>query len=92
MENPRSDQHLLQAFTKSGDRKAFRELVDRYSGLIYHTALRIWNDRTLAENVSQRVFGALAAKSTNVLRDSVPLSTSLAARHHSEKLPPKSLP
>lgn len=73
MENLRSDQQLLQAFTESGDQKAFRELADRYSGLIYHTALRTWNDRTLAEDVSQRVLGALAAKSSKVLRDGVPL-------------------
>ena len=99
MENPRSDQQLLQAFTESGDQRAFHELVDRYSGLIYHTALRFWNDRPLAEDVSQRVLGALAEKSSKVLRDGVPLSAWLhrttlleaksarrsEARHHRKK-------
>ncbi|MGJ8634896.1 MAG: RNA polymerase sigma factor, partial [Luteolibacter sp.] len=99
METPRSDEQLLRDFTESGDQAAFRQLVDRYSGLIYHTALRIWNDRTLAEDVSQRVLGVLATKSSQVLKNRVPLSAWLhrtttleakfirrkEARHHRKK-------
>lgn len=47
----RSDEELLDAFVKSNDEQAFRCVVERYSGLIYNTALRSLNDRTLAEDV-----------------------------------------
>lgn len=99
METPRSDHDLLRDFVESRNERAFRHLAERHSGLIYHTALRVWNDRSLAEDVSQRVLGVLAAKAAKVLRDDIPLSAWLhrttvleakavqrgEARHHRKK-------
>lgn len=45
---------LLQ--TGKGDRDSFERLYDRYSGVLFSTALRILNDQTLAEDVLQEVF------------------------------------
>jgi RNA polymerase sigma factor (sigma-70 family) len=99
METPRSDHDLLRDFVESRNERAFRHLAERHSGLIYHTALRVWNDKSLAEDVSQRVLGVLAAKAAKVLRDDIPLSAWLhrttileakavhrsEARHHRKK-------
>ncbi len=68
-----SDDELLNAFLKSGNEQAFRHLAERYSGLIFHTALRSLNDRTLAEDVSQRVLAVLAKKASQVARSNAPL-------------------
>jgi RNA polymerase sigma-70 factor (ECF subfamily) len=73
MPNSQSDEELLDAFVKSHDEPAFRCLAERYSGLIFHTALRTLNDRTLAEDVSQRVLGVLARKASQVSRGNAPL-------------------
>ena len=67
------DEDLLDAFVKSQDELAFRSIAERYSGLIFHTALRILNDRTLAEDVAQRVLGVLARKAPQVARGKAPL-------------------
>lgn len=67
------DEDLLNAFVKSHDEQAFRGLAERYSGLIFHTALRTLNDRTLAEDVAQRVLGVLAKKASHVARGNSPL-------------------
>ncbi|MFC7336875.1 RNA polymerase sigma factor [Haloferula chungangensis] len=88
MENSRTDQQLLRGYLKSGDQRAFRQLAERYSGLIYHTALRVSNNRTLAEDVSQRVLAALAKKAGTILRDGIPLSAWL---HRATMLEAKSL-
>ena len=68
-----SDEELLDTFVKSGNEQAFRRLAERYSGLIFHTALRSLNDRTLAEDVAQRVLGVLAKKASQVARSNAPL-------------------
>lgn len=68
-----SDEELLDTFVKSGNEQAFRCLAERYSGLIFHTALRFLNDRTLAEDVAQRVLGVLAKKAAQVARGNAPL-------------------
>ena len=52
MPNTPTAQNLLNAFARSHDELAFRCLAERYSGLIFHTALRSLNDRTLAEDVA----------------------------------------
>lgn len=67
------DEDLLNAFVKSHDEQAFRGLAERYSGLIFHTALRTLGDRTLAEDVAQRVLGVLAKKASHVARGNSPL-------------------
>ena len=68
-----SDKELLDAFVKSHDEQAFHCLAERYSGLIYHTALRTLDDRILAEDVAQRVLGVLARKAAQVSRGNAPL-------------------
>jgi RNA polymerase sigma factor (sigma-70 family) len=73
MPNAPSDEDLLIAFAKSNDEQAFRCIAERYSGLIFHTALRALNDRMLAEDVAQRVLGVLAKKANQVARGAAPL-------------------
>ncbi len=73
MQQSPSDEELLDTFVKSGNEQAFRRLAERYSGLIFHTALRCLNDRTLAEDVAQRVLGVLAKKASQVARGNAPL-------------------
>ncbi len=46
---------LLQQVGR-GDREAFSMFYDRYSGIIFSTALRVLNDATDAEDVTQEVF------------------------------------
>lgn len=69
-----SDEELLKAYVKSQDEDAFRCLVERYSGLIFHTAIRSLNDRTLAEDTAQRVLGVLAKKASQVQQGNAPLA------------------
>ncbi len=45
-----------------GDREAFSEFYDKFSGLIYSTALRVLNDASDAEDVAQEVFFMLWEK------------------------------
>lgn len=55
---------LLRAYVSQGDEAAFRTLVDCLLPLVYSTALRqVGGNTTLAEEVSQDVFIALARKS-----------------------------
>jgi RNA polymerase sigma factor (sigma-70 family) len=68
-----SDEELLDTFVKSGNEQAFSGLAERYSGMIFHTALRSLNDRTLAEDVAQRVLGVLAKKASQIARGNAPL-------------------
>ena len=65
-------QQLLVEYAKNGSESAFRELVSRYSNLVYSTALRLVSgDTHLAEDIAQTVFMGLASKgralSTEVL-------------------------
>ena len=54
---------LLAEYAKSGSESAFCELVTRYFGLVYSTALRlVGGDTHLAEDVAQTVFSDLARK------------------------------
>jgi RNA polymerase sigma factor (sigma-70 family) len=56
-------QTLLEEYANHGSETAFRELVTRYIGLVYATALRIVEgDTHLAEDVAQTVFMDLARK------------------------------
>lgn len=57
------DAHLLQRVAR-GDRQAFSELYDRFSGPLYGAALRILNDPTEAQDVVHDAFVTLWEKAT----------------------------
>lgn len=67
--NQKSDQELLRQYAQGGAEAAFSELTRRYVDLVYTAALRLVGDGSLAEDVSQSVFLALA-RNCNNLRES----------------------
>jgi RNA polymerase sigma factor (sigma-70 family) len=56
----RTDQELLQEYAEKGSDSAFSEIVRRYLDFVYSAALRLAGNSHLAEDISQRVFLALA--------------------------------
>ncbi len=48
--------HELVAKIRTGDQRAFVELIDRYKARIYHTTLRILGNREDAEEAAQDTF------------------------------------
>jgi RNA polymerase sigma factor (sigma-70 family) len=62
-----NDQVLLRAYARDRCEASFSELVHRHVDLVHSTALRILRDPSLAEEVTQRVFLALAHHSTKLL-------------------------
>src|SRR5262245_31383033 len=61
-----SDQILLHAYVHNRCEASFSELVHRHVDLVHSTALRIVRDTSLAEDVTQRVFLALAQHSVKL--------------------------
>src|SRR5215471_11465803 len=61
-----SDQILLRAYARDRCEVSFSELVHRHVDLVHSTALRILRDPGLAEDVTQRVFLALAHHSAKL--------------------------
>ncbi len=58
------DHELLLRYATAGSEAAFAELVNRYLPLVYHAALRrVGGDAHLAEEVAQKVFTLVAARS-----------------------------
>lgn len=58
---------LLAEYVADGSEDAFRELVGRYLGLVYSTAVRlVGGDQHLAEDVAQIVFLDLARKAGSI--------------------------
>jgi DNA-directed RNA polymerase specialized sigma24 family protein len=58
---------LLEEYAQSGSESAFRELVSRYIGLVYSTALRLVSgDTHRAEDVAQMMFINLARKAPSL--------------------------
>ena len=53
-------EQLLKAYAEHGDEGAFHQLVERYSRLVYSTALRQVGDSHAAEDITQLVFTHLA--------------------------------
>src|SRR6266700_1429509 len=63
------DAELLRDYVESRSEQAFAELVRRHLNLVYSAALRrVGGDTHLAEDVSQKVFVALALQASS-LRD-----------------------
>jgi RNA polymerase sigma factor (sigma-70 family) len=70
MMNTTDSQTLLAEYAKSRSESAFTELVARYIGLVYSTALRlVYGDRHLAEDVAQMVFIELARNAPRLPRE-----------------------
>lgn len=55
MSRPTNDQLLLDAFA-AGEESAVRSLYRQYSGLVMSVAMRVLNDRGLAEEATQQTF------------------------------------
>ncbi len=55
-----SDRDLIRDYARNGTEESFGELVHRHVDLVYSTALRVLRNAELADEVSQRVFVALA--------------------------------
>jgi len=63
-------QALVSEYVRTGSELAFRELVARYLGLVYSSALRlVGGDAQFAEDVSQTVFLHLARKAHRLPRE-----------------------
>src|SRR5215831_16680293 len=60
------DQSLIRAYARNRCESSFSELVHRHIDLVHSTALRILRDTSLAEDVTQRVFLALAQHSVKM--------------------------
>jgi RNA polymerase sigma factor (sigma-70 family) len=60
------DQVLICGYVRGRSEQAFSKLVHRYVDLVHSTALRIVRDAGLAEDVTQRVFVALAQHATKL--------------------------
>ena len=54
------DQELLRDYARTGSDEAFAELAHRHVDLVYSTAFRVLRNASLAEEVTQRAFQALA--------------------------------
>lgn len=63
-----TDESLLLAFATHRDEAAFRQVAERYLGLIFHTALRRTGNRQMAEDVSQHILCAIARKAAPLAR------------------------
>ena len=60
------DWQLLNEYATQSSEEAFRTLVDRYAGLVYHAALRRVREPQTAQDVTQEVFIALAQKAGRI--------------------------
>ncbi|MEM7147687.1 MAG: sigma-70 family RNA polymerase sigma factor [Verrucomicrobiota bacterium] len=62
----RGDEELLAGYVEAGSEAAFRGLVERYGGLVFHTAMRVTGDHELAEEAVQNTFSVLAKRARSV--------------------------
>src|SRR5262245_8623031 len=65
------DWQLLDEYARRNSDEAFRVLVDRHSGLVYHAAWRQLGNLHAAQEVTQAVFIALAQKARRIPRHAV---------------------
>ena len=65
----RSDAQLLCAFAGRADEVAFREIVARYTDLVYSAAVRQVESSAAASDIAQSVFTDLARKAGTLARD-----------------------
>jgi uncharacterized protein (TIGR03435 family) len=65
------DWQLLNEYATRQSETAFRTLVDRYSAMVYHAALRQVGNPHAAEEITQAVFVALAQKAGKISRHTV---------------------
>ena len=75
-----ADLELLSQYQNQGDTNAFNVLMQRYSNLVFNTALRILRDRSLAEDATQETFYRLMRRPEQVSR-CVPAWLHRAATH-----------
>jgi RNA polymerase sigma factor (sigma-70 family) len=66
-----NDWQLLDQFASDRSDESFRIIVERYGGLVYHTALRQLGNTHKAEEATQAVFIALAQKAGKIPRNAV---------------------
>ena len=64
----RADSELLREYAVVGSESAFEALTSRHIDFVYSVALRITVDRHLAEDVTQKVFVALAGRAASLAR------------------------
>jgi RNA polymerase sigma factor (sigma-70 family) len=62
----KTDTRLLRDYAEHGDEAAFREIVMRYTDLVYSAALRQVESSDLAADIAQGVFADLARKAKSV--------------------------
>jgi RNA polymerase sigma factor (sigma-70 family) len=65
------DHELLREYSERRSEEAFAELVRRHLDVVYSTARRIVQDPSLAEDITQQVFLALAADASKLSRHPV---------------------
>jgi RNA polymerase sigma factor (sigma-70 family) len=63
-----NDWQLLKNYAVNNSEEAFRALVQRYAGMVYHAALRQTGNPHAAEEAAQVVFIALAQKADRIPR------------------------
>ena len=77
----KSDAHLLRDHAERRDEAAFREIVTRYTNLVYSAALRQVESSGAAADIAQSVFTDLARKARS-LAEKLPDNGSLAGWLH----------
>ncbi|MCB1097184.1 MAG: sigma-70 family RNA polymerase sigma factor [Verrucomicrobiae bacterium] len=65
-DNRDSDRELLTKFARSEDEDAFRRLVQRHLGFVFHCAMRRLDDQQASEEVAQNVFAILSRKANKL--------------------------
>ncbi len=68
-----TDQDILNAYSENASSEAFTEIVQRYSGPVYSSCMRILGNRHEAEDAAQEVFIVFARKAREKrIGDSLP--------------------